>query len=330
MTRHLLIGGNGVVGHFVTRRLVEEGHRPVVMSRKGDMTLIADIRDRCDIVCADITDEGSIDGIVRQYGISHIAHLAAALPNIAETHPALAIRANAEGTANVLEAARRNRVARVVFASSKSVYGTVTGEHGFPTYKPILEDKAPDPVTIYGISKLSAEHVGRWYNRNYGVEFVALRFGSTIGPGKISRHGGSFSRFSRILENAMAGKPVEIANGGDAVCDALFNADVARGIVCALHAPPLKHDVFNIATGTGFTLADYAASVKRLYPDADISIGGGSGDPKSMNCVLDVARAREDLGFSVVSDIDDIVERYVAAMRQLGLAPETGIGKRRI
>ena len=322
MHKYLLIGGNGIIGHFVARRLVKEGGRPVIMSRRGDTTLIGDILSRCDNVLGDMTDNKCVDDIVRTNRISHIVHLGAALPSVTEKDPAAAIRLNVEGTANVLEAARNNGVRRVVMASSKAVYGNVRGDFDAPSYAPVPESLLPEPVTVYGISKWTSELLGSWYGKNHGIEFIALRFGATIGPGKIARHGGSFSRYSVILENAMAGKPVEINHGADAVCDALFNDEAARGIVCALQTPRPAHQVYNIATGTGFTLRDYAAAVKRCYADADISIRSDDRLSGASNFILDASRAREDLGFIADANVDRMVQAYVSTMQLLGLAPD--------
>ena len=321
MNNYLLIGGNGVIGHFVARRLVNQGHRPVIMSRGGDTTLISDVLDRCDNVRGDMTDRKSVDDIVRTHRISHIVHLGAALPSVTEVDPAAAVRLNVEGTANVLEAAKNNGVKRVVMASTKAVYGRVKGEFDAPTYAPVPETlSAPD--TMYGITKWTSELLGRWYSKTHGIEFIALRFAATIGPGKIARHGGSYSRYSVILENAMAGKPVEISSGADMVCDALFNDEGARGVICALHARDPKYDVYNIATGTGFTLRDYAAAVKRRYPKAEITVSLNTGRGGASNFILDPRRAREDLNFVADSSIDRIVAAYVSTMQLLGLAPD--------
>jgi UDP-glucose 4-epimerase len=322
LDKYLVIGGNGVIGHFVARRLVKQGHRPVIMSRGGDTTLIADIRDQCDNVRADMTDSKAVDELVREHRISHIVHLGAALPTVAETDPAAAVRLNVEGTANVLEAARKNGVKRVVMASTKAVYGPATGIYDAPTYTPLPESKLPEPQTVYGITKLSSEQLGRWYSDQHGIEFIALRFGATIGPGKIARHGGAFSRYSVIVENAMAGKAVEIGRGADALCDGLFNDEAARGILCALQSPNPRHHVYNIATGTGFTLRDYAAAVQRLYPAARISISPDLRPTNAVNFVLDVSRARDDLGFVADRGVDRIVEAYASTMQLLGLAPD--------
>ena len=321
MNKYLIVGGNGVIGHFVARRLVRAGHRPVIMSRGGDTTLINDIRPRCDNLRGDITDRKSVDDIVGSNGITHIVHLGAALPSLTEVDPAAATRLNIEGTANILEAAKNHGVKRVVMASSKAVYGNVSGEYAAPAYRPVPET-ASNPVTVYGITKWTCELLGQWYQQTHGIEFIALRFGATIGPGKIARHGGSYSRYSVVVENAMAGKPVNIKSGADEVCDILYNDEAARGLICALDAPKPKHSVYNIATGTGFTMRQYADAVKRLYPGADISIGRAPS--QGVNFVLDGSRAQGDLDFTADSDVDHIVRDYVATMRLLGLEPDMG------
>jgi nucleoside-diphosphate-sugar epimerase len=319
----LVIGGNGVIGHFVTRRLAARGERPVVMSRGGDPALLVDIEGAYDMVNGDVTDAERVDQIMKAHEITHVVHLGAVLPNIAETDPAKGIRANVEGTAIVLDAARKNGAKRVILASSKAVYGPTRGEFGPKDYRPMPEDTPLAPNTVYGISKVAAEELARFFKRTHGLEVASLRFGATIGPGKIARHGGAFSRFSIIVENPLAGRPVSIESGGDALCDSLFNDDVARGILCALDVPVLESDVYNIATGTGFSLKDYAAGVRRLCLDAEISIGPGYGGANSTNCVLDVRRARDELGFFVEDpSVDHILRRYVATMEQLGLKAE--------
>lgn len=321
MNKYLIVGGNGVIGHFVTRRLVHAGHRPVVMSRGGDVTLIKDILPRCDNLCGDIIDHKSVDEIVGSNGITHIIHLGAALPSLTEVDPAAATRINIEGTVNIMEAAKKYGVKRVVMASTKAVYGNVSGEYAAPNYQPVPETFS-NPVTVYGITKWTCELLGQWYQKTHGIEFIALRFGATIGPGKIARHGGSYSRYSVVLENAIVGNPVNIKGGADEVCDILYNDEAARGVICALDSPKPKHSVYNIATGTGFTMRQYADAVKRAYPNADISIG--KTQSQGVNFVLDVSRAQDDLDYTADSNVDRIIRDYVATMRLLDLEAEIG------
>ncbi|MES2977820.1 MAG: NAD(P)-dependent oxidoreductase [Pseudomonadota bacterium] len=321
MNKYLLIGGNGVIGHFLARQLVRAGHRPVIMSRRGDTALLADIEQQCDHVRGDMADAQSVNDLVREHQITHIAHLGAVLPSVSEVEPAVGIRLNVEGTAHVLDAAKRNGVKRVVMASSKAAYGPARGEHAAPRYLPVAETMLPEPNTVYGITKYASEMLGNWYARTHGIEFAALRFGATIGPGKIERHGGTFSRYSVIIEHGMAGIPVEISKDADALCDALYNDDAARGILLALSAPRLSHTVYNIASGTGFSLRDLANAVQRRYPQAVFSItpDAPGTQPGGGNVILDASRARADLGFEANPDVDHIVEAYVQTMQLLGL-----------
>ncbi len=158
---YLVIGGTGVIGHFVTRRLIDEGHRPVVMTLSGNTRLIDDVLDQVDVVVGDIVDGGALKETVASRGITHIAHLGAFLGG--EADPARAARVNVEGMANVLEAARANGVKRVVFTSTKGVYGPVQGVYGHPTYQPLTEDLPCTPARIYSGFKLACEHLGRIY-----------------------------------------------------------------------------------------------------------------------------------------------------------------------
>ncbi len=314
----LVIGGTGVIGHFVTRQLVEEGHRPVALTVTGRMDLIADVADRCEVVIGDIMDAQGLEELMGDRGITHVVHLGAFLKP--EQDPVRAIQVCVEGMANVLNAAKLNGVKRIVHTSTKGVYGPVKGEFAHPTYEPLTEDMPEKPASVYGTVKLAGEHLGRIYHARHGIEWVALRFGSTIGPAKSQRHG-STNPYSKMIENAMLGVPARIEKGGDAVTDSIFNGDAADGVVRALKAER-PASVYNIASGYGFTLRQFADAVRQVYPNADIEVGPGIQwlhPDTTGHCVLDIARARRDLGYEPRHDAVGIVRAYVATMERLGL-----------
>jgi UDP-glucose 4-epimerase len=167
--------------------------------------------------------------------------------------------------------------------------------------------------------------MGLNYQRNYGLEFVILRFGSTYGPGKLARHG-AVGLHSRIIEAAMAGKETRLPQGADQKDDMVYNADTAHAVVLACFAEGLEHRVFNIATGVASTLSDLARAVKALYPQAVIEIGpgldyyGGGGGYS----VFDISRAQRELGYSPRFDLAAGVRHYVETMARLGLKPLGG------
>jgi len=319
--QHLVIGGTGVIGHFVTRQLVAEGHHPVVITVSGNTDLINDVLDEVTVVQADIVNGDRLNNIFAEHGVTHLVHMGA---NVGvEGRPSFSAEVYVKGMANVLEAARLNDVQRMVFTSTKGVYGPVQGEFGHPTYKPLREDMMPLPATMRGCYKLASEYMGRIYKQRHGIEFIALRFSSTIGPAKTQRHDDT-SVHSKMIENAMLGMPAVLAKGGDAVTDVIYNGDAARGIVAALHAEGPTDVLYNIGSGYGITLAEFGEGVRESYQDAVFQIGPGTQylhPDTSGHCILDVTRAKEDLDFEVNHTPATMVRAYVAMMGQMGIGP---------
>lgn len=318
----LVTGGMGAIGSWVARELVEAGHRPVLYDSRADFTLIPDLVDRVDIVLGDLLDLPSLIRTVLGRKVERILHLAAMMPPQAQSNPYQGFQVNAQGTVNILEAARIGAVQRVVYTSSKGVYGAISGVHAHPEYRPLTEEHPCRPNSVYGATKLMGEHMGFNYARSYGMDFVAVRFGSTYGPGKLARHG-IVGTHSRIIEAAMAGQETRIPQGGEQVDDLVYNADTAHAVVLACFAEVLEHRVFNIASGTPSTLADLASAVRKLFPAAVIDIGpgldyyGGGGGYS----VFDISLARKELGYSPRFSLEAGVAHYVETVHRLGIAP---------
>jgi UDP-glucose 4-epimerase len=315
----LITGGMGVIGSMVVHRFVQEGYRPVIMARHLDKNLIHLIEDKVDIELGDVLDLPRILSIIQSHQITHIIHTAALIGELSHQNPPQSININVIGTLNILEAARFMKVQRVVYTSAKGVYGNITGEYGYPTYKPLTEDYPKNPVRIYESAKLMSEHMGQFYQRTYGLEFVALRFSQTYGPGKTFAKWGGRAIVSKIIEEACSGKAVKIEKGGDQKNDFLYTKDAAHGLYLACTAPRVHYSAYNIGTGVGVTLRDFAEEVKRLLPEADIEIGAGLNfmeEPRS--AVFDISRAQQDLGFSPRFPLRKSVEDYVETLKGLG------------
>lgn len=319
----LVTGGAGVIGSWVTRHLVELGITPVVYSSRADPALIRDVVDRVAVVRADILDLGALVRTIRRFGIRRVIHLSALMPPQCQENPWAAEQVNCGGTVNVLEAARSLELERVVYASAKGVYGVIPPPHGHPDYVPITEDYPRNPVSVYDATKLLGEHLGENYARNYGLQFVSLRYASTYGPGKLARHG-PMSVHSRLVENALLGRPVVLPTGGDQGDDMIYMRDVAQATVKALLTDQLRHPVYNIGTGRAWTLRDFARAVQARIPGAILDIGPGL-DYMGVGAyysVFDCQRAKEDLGYEPMYDLEAGVADYIATMERLGLAPQ--------
>jgi UDP-glucose 4-epimerase len=316
----LITGGMGVNGAVTARLLVKEGLRPVLLDNRLDLSLMRDIKDDVDGVEADVCDQRALEKIVDDYGVTHIAHLAALMPGPAEANPRLGIRVGVDGTINVLEVARARKIKRVVFTSSKAVYGEIRGDYAPPTCKPVREDHPKQPADMYGTIKVCCEQVGKYYREMYGIEFIALRYVSIYGPGKEARHG-PLSFYGQLIEKARRGEQWRVPQGGDQLNDAVYVGDVARSIYLALKAPTPGEWTFNIGRGKTCTPRDFLNAAAKMFPSHQIELGPGPsqlGRSKQSFCVFDISAARKYLGYEPAYTVEQGVHDYVANLDRLG------------
>jgi UDP-glucose 4-epimerase len=316
----LITGGMGVNGAVTARLMVRDGLRPVLLDNREDFILMQDIKDKVDCVIGDVCDPKFLTQVVDDYKIDCIAHLAALMPEPAEANPRLGIRVGAEGTINILEVARAKNIKRIVFTSSKAVYGEINGAEGPPNYKPVREDYRKIPADLYGSVKVCSEELGRYYREAYGIEFIALRFVSIYGPGKEARHG-PLSFYGQLIEKAREGAKWVIPEGGDQKNDAVYVGDVGRSIYLALKAAAPGAWTFNIGTGQAVTPRDFLNAAAQLFPNHGIELGPGPsklGRSKQSYCIFDISAAKQHIDYEPAYSVEEGVRDYVATMDRLG------------
>ncbi len=314
----LITGGMGVIGAETSRKFVREGYRPVIYARHRDDRLIFDIVDKIDFEAGDVLDWPRLLDVIKRHRVTHIVHAAGFVGAVSATNPALSIQVNVMGTVNVLEASRAFDVRRVVYTSAKGIYGPVLGEYGPPIYKPMPEDMPKYPQRIYDSAKLMGEQTVLYYAKEMGLDTAVLRFSTTYGPGKTARHG-KMGVTSQIVENPFRGLPFRHV-GGDAKDDFIYNKDSALGIYLATIADRVPSRVYNIGSGIGQSLNDFAAVLRKRLPKADLEIGPGLnflGMPYPPHGVYDITRAREELGFKPDYDLERGIEDYLDALKRI-------------
>jgi nucleoside-diphosphate-sugar epimerase len=312
VARVLVTGGTGVIASWVVRGFVERGITPIVLSRgPSDQiggAINGDIADRCVHVRGDLLDPAVPDRAIAEHGAQAIVHMASAKPWQIEPPwvdrplPRQAIDQIASATAHVLEAARRHGVTRVVYASSKAVFDDVSGPYAAPEYRPLPADYLCRPRMLYGIGKLAAEHLGFYYARQFGLEFLAIRFASAFGPLK---RGPTATSPDGMLYAALAGEPVRIRRFRDGERDDyVYNKDVAQAFVLAALAPRPTHLAYNIGSGRGSDHNDFARALRAVVPTtmvefADPDSGGaGAGITDRARCIMDNSPAAADFGYA--------------------------------
>lgn len=158
-------------------------------------------------------------------------------------NPDGAVLTNVLGTRNVLEAARKFDIQRVVFTSSAAVYG-------MPVTTPVGEDHPLRPMNLYGVTKLAGESLMRAYYDVYGLETVVLRLRNVYGVGVFTRWRTVVPRFVR---QAMEGKPLTVYGDGWQTRDFVHVLDVVEAIRLVLRAEKgiVAGETFNVASGQG-------------------------------------------------------------------------------
>jgi UDP-glucose 4-epimerase len=218
--RVTVTGGCGFIGSHVVDQLVLAGHEVVVVDVGGRWRNPA-----ADYRCADLFDEAALAAAVD--GTQAVFHLAGAADvNDVAADPVQAVRLNVEGTARVLDAARRGGVDRVLLASTVWVYGATTGEGERTEAAPVDVSRAGH---VYVATKLAAEMLVHSYREMYGQHFTILRYGIPYGPRM--RDALVVARFVKAVRE---GQPITIAGTGQQQRNYVYVEDIADAHVRAL------------------------------------------------------------------------------------------------
>ena len=313
----VLTGGLGMVGSHVTRALVRSGRRPVVYDAGNDTELASDVAAQCDMVQGGVEDMPRFISVLREHRPCAILHFAAQVGSHVERQPWSSLHANLLGTVNMLECARLADVPKVIFPSSKMVYGPVAPRHQHPVYEPVTEDHPREPNNFYGKLKRATEDIAEHYAALYGLDIVALRFGSTFGPGKRGRHKAAVSA---LIEAAIAGEPMHLTHGAEQCDDLCYGGEAARATLAALQAPasPGHFRAYNIASGEFISLVQIIAALQRLYPGWDARAGTGL-DYRNMGVghyfAMAIGKAERELGYTPQLDFASAVRDYAALLK---------------
>ena len=305
----LVTGGAGFIGSHIAERLASNGHSVAVLDNfsSGKRGHLAGFESKVAVFEGDIRDPTGLAEAMR--GCEVVFHEAAivSVPYSVE-HPLETHDVNILGTLHVLEAARRAKVRRVVFASSAAVYGDE------PTL-PKVETMVPRPITPYGVEKITAEHYLRTYSALYDLETVALRYFNVFGPRQdpTSPYSGVISVF---VDRAIRGEGLTIFGDGKSSRDFVFVADVVDANLAAATAPRerVSGKVFNVARGRRTTLNELAGMLGRVV-DRELSVLYA---PPRMgdiaHSLADVAKAEGALGLVAKVGVEEGLRQLVGSV----------------
>jgi UDP-glucose 4-epimerase len=308
----LVTGGCGWLGSAIVRALLARGDRVVAadLAVSAPMEALAAAEPRLTARAADLGDRQAVLDLLAAHPVNAVVHTAAVV-GVIQAHdiPIRAMRVNAEGSVNLFEAMRQHGVRRVVHISTEETYGDFLA--------PLIDEDHPQrPVSVYGLTKLAAEHYGRVYAREHGIECINIRTCWVYGP-----HLPRLRLPRNFIEAALRGEPFHQPDGASFAVDQVYIADTVAGVLLALDKANHWFDAYNVATGVAPTIAEVAEAVNRAIPGARITVGDsgpyrhGGKLVSARKGALDIGRAMTELGYRPQYDLQRGIEATVAATR---------------
>jgi dTDP-L-rhamnose 4-epimerase len=338
VSRVLVTGGAGFIGSHLVDALLERGERVRVLDALDPLAHPSGRPDHlareAELVAGDLRDrrtvELALDGVDRVFHLGGVVGNGESMVNVRR-----AVDHNAGGTATLLEAvvARRDRIRRLVAASSMVVYGEGSyrcAEHG-PVHPPLRppeqlrrreweprcpacgaaaspvatrEDAPLRPTSVYGVTKRDQEELVLLLGRAYGVATVALRYLNVYGPRQAlgNPYTGVAAIFAARLLNGR--RPLVFEDGAQ-LRDLVHVSDVVRATGLAMDAPTAAGNAINVATGGRVAIVDLAERIAAaLGSDLPPELTGEYRAGDIRHCFADISRARELLGFEARTTLE--------------------------
>jgi UDP-glucose 4-epimerase len=300
----LVTGGAGFIGSHLVEELVRRG-RPIRVFDDFSTGLRANLSHlpSVEVIDGTLTDSAAVARAVR--GASVVYHLGA-LASVARSveTPAVTHAACATGTLNILDAARKSGVRRVVYAASSSAYGGHSSSGGQTEDLPMVA-KSP-----YAAAKLAGELYMQAFAYTYGLETVRLRFFNIFGPRQ--RSDSPYSGVIALFTAAMAAGRAPVVHGdGTQSRDFTFVANAVQALMRGAEAPDASGNVYNVGTGRSVNLLELVASLNTILgTDLQPTFAPTrAGDVKFSKA--DIRRTRADLGYDPVATFEDGLRQTV-------------------
>lgn len=316
--RVLVIGGAGFIGSHVVEQLVREDVGEIIVyddftrgTVKNLETALRDPRVKIFELGGNILHTDLLDTAMK--GVDCVFHLAALWLLHCNDFPRSAFEVNIRGTFNVLEACVANRVGRLVYSSSASVYGDAVEI-------PMTEEHPFNNRTFYGATKVAGEQMCRAFHQRYGLDYVGLRYMNVYGPRQDMKSVYT-TVIMKVLDRIDQGLRPLVYGDGSQTYDFVYVEDIARANVLAA-----KSDVsgrcYNVGRGVGTTVRELVERLLRLTGSALTIQYEPAGQTFVTQRIGSIANAKRDLGFEATTELMDGLGRLMAWRRTQQQAEE--------
>ncbi len=306
----LVTGGAGYIGSITAERLLERGHRVVILDNLSRGYADA-VPSGAHFIQGDISDRALVRSLCREHQVRAVMHFAAfALVGESVQAPELYYRNNVIGSLCLIEEAASAGVERFVLSSTCAVYGEHSSE-------PLVETMPTAPINPYGESKLAVERALHWFHRAHGLTYFSLRYfnacGATAARGE--RHDPETHLIPRILMVA-SGEDASVSILGDdyptpdgtCIRDYIHVADLADAHIATLGAPANTSGAYNVATGHGYSVREVVEAARRItgHPLPVTICPRRPGDPPKL--VAEPSKMEKTFGWRARHDLDAVLQ----------------------
>lgn len=294
MTRFLVTGGAGFIGSHIVTELVKRGEEVIVIDNflTGKKENLENVKREIVLIEGDIRDITLLQKALLDVDV--VLHQAA-LPSVPRSmqDPLTANEINILGTLNVLLAARDNKVKRVVYASSSSIYGD-TPQQGASISK--HEKLQPNPLSPYAVGKLIGELYCRQFYELYGLETVSLRYFNVFGQ-RQDPHSEYAAVIPKFIHAMLHNQQPVIFGDGTQTRDFTFVQNVVEANILASTAKQVAGHTFNIACGEGISLRVLATQLNAIL-EKQLDPRYAKPRPGDVqHSQADISEARKKLGY---------------------------------
>jgi UDP-glucose 4-epimerase len=293
-SRILVIGGAGLVGSHIVDQLTKTDVGEVLIydnfcrGRLDNLEqALQDPRVKIYPYGGDLLQTDILERAME--GIDGVFHLAALWLLQCHEFPRAAFDTNVRGTFNVIETAIRQKVKRVVYSSSASVYGDAL-------QLPMTEEHPYNNFTFYGATKIAGEHMFKSLGHRYGLDWVGLRYMNVYGP-RQDYKGAYIAVMMKILDRLDVGQSPVVYGDGSQQYDFISVTDVARANLCAMQAEA-SGKCYNIGRGIGTSIKELTELILRLTASKSAIEYKPAGQTFVTQRIGSTQAAEKDLGFT--------------------------------
>jgi NAD dependent epimerase/dehydratase len=310
--RVLVTGADGFIGSHLVEALLSAGAMVRALSLYNSFNdwgwlELVEKTQSLEVVSGDVRDSDICDGLVE--GCEIVFHLAALIPiPYSYVAPSSYVDVNVGGTLNLLQAARRHRVARFVQTSTSEVYGTAR-------YVPIDEAHPLQPQSPYAATKVGADSLAISFQRSFGLPVVVARPFNTYGPRQSAR-----AVVPTIVSQLLNGPTLKLGNL-TATRDLTFVEDTCRGFMLVASLEEGLGEVFNIGTNTEISVGDLCQKIAAIMGSGapvivqdEVRLRPSTSEVDRLRC--DFSKLRTAAGYVPSVSLEEGLRRTIEWMRQ--------------